>query len=262
MKKLFAYIVALGLVATLAWAPPATAYYKVQIVELSAYTISGGIPIYKEIPNGSKLTVSCSYQLVAGVGEVDPESSFRVVISDNGVIKDSILQEVVTSTTVRKRVTSYTVIGPGPHTIKCQVFDELYLGGKLTQKTLSDEMTVSVNVVADKGKPIQDTKWPTAPIIVTPGENQKVLAPVKILVKPLNPLDKNCTDNGVLRLSKEKKGPKKLSSALPFKNCKPEGAIWELDLVPGVYQIRAKHTNKKYNFESDWSAWRTLEVVK
>jgi hypothetical protein len=261
MKKIPAYIIVLGLVATLAWAPLAAAYYKVQIVELSAYTISGGIPIYKEIPNGSKLTVSCSYQLVAGVGKVDPDSNFRVVISDNGVVKDSTLQEVISSTTVRKRVTSYTVIGPGPHTIKCQVFDELYSGGKLTQKTLSDEMTVSVNVVADKGKPIQDTKWPTAPIIVTPGQNQKVLAPVKILVKPRDP-NKNCTDNGVLMLSKEKKGPKKLSKPLPFKSCKPEGSIWELDLVPGEYQIRAKHTNKKYNFESDWSDWVTFEVVK
>jgi hypothetical protein len=260
MKKILAYIVVLGLVATLAWVTPAAAYYKVQIVELSAYTISGGIPIYKEIPNGSKLTVSCSYQLVAGVGKVDPGSSFRVVISDNGVVKDSTLQAEVT-TKVLKRVTSYTVIGPGPHTIKCQVFDELYSGGKLTQKTLSDEMTVSVNVVADKGKPIQDTKWPTAPIIVTPGENQKVLSPVKILVKPRNP-DKKCTDNGVLWLSKGKQGPKKLSGPIPTKNCKPEGAIWELDLIPGVYQVKAKHTNKKYNFESDWSDWVTFEVIK
>ena len=105
--------------------------------------------------------------------------------------------------------------------------------------------------------PHKADKWPTAPFIVTPGQNQKVLAPVKILVKPRDPY-KNCTDNGLLVLSKHSK---KLSSLLPSKNCKPEGAIWELDLVPGVYEIRAAHTNKKYNFESDWSDWVTFEIV-
>jgi hypothetical protein len=108
---------------------------------------------------------------------------------------------------------------------------------------------------------VQETKWPTGPFIVTPGQNYKVLTPVKILVKPRDP-GKNCTDHGVLWLRSEAKDRKVLSKPLPSKNCGPEGAIWALDLTPGLYQIRAHHTNTKYNFASDWSEGVTFEVIK
>jgi len=237
MKKILAYIVVLGLVATLAWVTPAAAW---KITSLS--TKPSG-----EIPDGSKLIVTCSYEREP---LFDLEDQYaQLLISDNGTVKDSI--GITGSDT---RGISYNIQGGGSHAIKCKIA----VKGPKGEPMLSPEKTVYVTVTTKK---ITEAKWPTAPFIVTPGENQKVLARVKILVKPRDPY-KNCMDNGVLWLSKEKQGPKKLSGSIPTKNCKPEGAIWELDLIPGVYQVKAKHTNKKYNFESDWSDWVTFEVVK
>jgi hypothetical protein len=245
MKKILAYIVALGLIATLAWAPPAAAW---KITSLS--TNPSG-----EVQDGSKLIVICSFEKEP---LFDLENQYaQIVISDNGIVKDS-----VGITDSDSRGTYYNIQGVGSHAIKCKIA----VKGPQGEPMLSPEKTVFITVTATAKKPgegtkPQEAKWSTAPFIVTPGQNQKVLAPVKILVKPRDP-NKNCTDNGVLWLSKEKQGPKKLSGPIPTKNCKPEGAIWELDLIPGVYQVKAKHTNKKYNFASDWSDWVTFEVIK
>jgi len=153
----------------------------------------------------------------------------------------------------------WTVKGPGTHTFECKVeFSDSTALYNAKEPDYNNNRKSAYVIVSH---PVQTSKWPTSPIIVTPGENQKVLPPVKILVKPRDPY-KNCTDNGVLTLSKEKKGPKVLSKPLPSQNCKPEGAIWELDLMPGIYQVRAKHTNNQYNFTSDWSDWVTFEVLK
>lgn len=114
--------------------------------------------------------------------------------------------------------------------------------------------------------PHKADKWPTAPIIVTPGQNQKVSGG-NIVVKPYNPWLSHCADGGYISLDWQYldkatstwKRITKLSS--PWK-CAPEGSTKDISgMKPGLYKVSAMETNGKYNFKSDWSAWVTFEIV-
>jgi hypothetical protein len=256
-------ILALGLVmskATLS-SGAAIGYYDFKIDKMSTGP-KGKADSYKE---GETVNITCYWSAtkVSAMGSVGTGYGF---ISDSYQGKTTVIWETplpfgdeVINLPKDHFSAPWTAKGPGIHTFECKVefTDSTALYKAKEPDYNNNRKTATVNV----SYPVKTSGWPTSPIIVTPEENQKVLAPVKILVKPRDPY-KNCTDNGVLMLSKEKKGPKLLSKPLPSKNCKPEGAIWELDLNPGVYQIRAKHTNNKYNFASDWSNWVTFEVLK
>lgn len=253
--------VLLALVADMAWVTPAAAVQRWKITGLSVKPDPTLINEFKTLSymDYDKLTVKCSYKQDMVEQPTDKgEAIPMITISDNGVKKDSI---TVTAWQGDTRTIHYNVSGLGLHHIKCVA--AVFLKNKIIS---IDEKTVIVNVMAKK--PEAGQKWPTAPIIVTPGENQKVSGG-NIVVKPYNPVLSHCADGGVFSLdwqyldkstSTWKRIPPKLSSLW---KCVPEGSIKDISyLKPGLYKVSAQEHNGKHKFESDWSAWVTFELVK
>lgn len=203
--------------------------------------------------DGEKLTVTCSFKPLTE----QPEKIF-VIISDNGSQKGVgpiyKLGDAYTK--------SYFLNGKGPHDIKCAVvvIDPI---DQAKQKTVIDERTVSIYVVQKK---VQPAEWANNPFIVSPKQNQK-MSGGSLVVKPYAPSQSNCADGGYFSLEWQYmespiagwKPLKRLSS--PWK-CVPDGSTKDLSgMKPGLYKVRAKETNGKYNFESGWSEWVTFELL-
>lgn len=113
--------------------------------------------------------------------------------------------------------------------------------------------------------PNKPATWPTAPIIVTPTEGQKV-AGGAMVIQPMNPGLSKCADGGFFTVKMEHRAAPNaawaggsLQKPLP---CGPQGAQKNLDgLQPGYYRVMAKEGNKN-GFQGAWSAWRSFEVAK
>jgi hypothetical protein len=258
MKKILSCITSgrmsgsiLAIVAVVSWITPAAAYdWKIDSISVKPNLFPA---------EGTVVAIDCSWSR-SGNASDETNGSVRILHSYKGAVNDSIKSMQLSPSSPGGNISaSWVAQDMGDHKISC----EIGFAGKdpLYNSKEPDYANNKKAVVVSVSKKIQDTKWPTAPVIVTPGQNQKVLPPVKVLVKPFSPSDKNCTDNGVLWLSKMSVGPKMLSKPLPSMMCKPEGAVWELNLVPGVYQIKAQLINSKYNFQSDWSGLVTFEVI-
>jgi hypothetical protein len=93
----------------------------------------------KETPDGSKVTVKCSYKMT--LDEID-KNDLQVIISDNGTVKDFVN---VSNGQWQgdSRTTSYNIQGGGTHSVKCVLksINLATLNGKVT-----DEKTVFVTV--------------------------------------------------------------------------------------------------------------------
>jgi hypothetical protein len=211
--------------------------------------------------DGEKLTVSCAPNNPSHYQYKEGEAAATVIISDNGVVKDATGVSGYGSGPDydQPKTISYYVNGPGKHVIKCAVA----VIGKSNENSITAEMNVSVSVMGNKPT---EAKWATAPIIVKPAQNQKVTGG-NIVVQPYDPLLSHCADGGSFSLDWQYlnqststwQSINKLSSLW---KCVPGGSTKDISAMkPGLYKVRAKETNGKYNFESDWSAWVTFELV-
>ena len=143
IKGLRMTAIAMTLTASMTWAAPEAAANIWKVTSLSV------TPGPEDIPDGSKVTVKCSFKTV--LQELD-KNDLQVTISDNGTIKDFVN---VSSGQWRgdTRTTSYNIQGGGAHAIKCALksIDLATLKGKVT-----DEKTVSVTV---KTKSVTPGEW-------------------------------------------------------------------------------------------------------
>jgi hypothetical protein len=210
--------------------------------------------------DGEKLTVSCYPNNPSHYVYKEGEAAATVIISDNGVVKDATGVSGYGSDWDDPKTISYYVNGPGKHVIKCAVS---VMVGKSNEWSIAGEMSVTISVMGNKPA---ETKWPTAPIIVKPAQNQKVSGG-NIVVQPYNPLLSHCADGGFISLDWQYldqststwQSINKLSS--PWK-CVPGGSTKDISgMKLGLYKVRAKETNGKYKFASDWSAWVTFELM-
>ena len=206
--------------------------------------------------DGEKLTVSCTPDNPSHYQYKEGEAAATLIISDNGVVKDATGVSGYGDT----KTISYYVNGPGKHVIKCAVSVMI---GKSNEWSTAAEMSVSVSVMGNKPA---ETKWATAPIIVKPTQNQKVIGG-NIVVQPYAPSVSHCADGGSFSLDWQYldeststwKSIRKLSSLW---KCVPGGSTKDISgMKPGLYKVRAKETNGKYKFESEWSAWVTFELL-
>lgn len=237
------------------WAAPAVAVERWKITGLSVKPDPTHVNEFNQLSymDHDKLTVKCSYEMIEGGLQ---DEVVTLIISDNGVVKQS---NGVTEWQGDTKAVSYNISGLNLHHIKCMVVVSLNNGKKIS----SDEKTVIVNVMA--GKPAA-SKWPTAPIIVTPKQNQKVSGG-NIKVKPYNPWLSHCADGGIISLDwqyldKSTSTWKPINKLSALWKCVPEGSIKDISgMNPGSYKVRAMETNTKYKFTSDWSDWVTFEIV-
>lgn len=259
----------LALVVGMAWATPAGAYdwrIKSMLVN-SAPRITGE---KLTVAEGSTLSIECSWSRSGSPSdETSGQAKINHRISEKGmwgttwVIKSIKLSPSMSSGNISGQ---WVAQGIGLHQILCEIGftgkDPLY---KAKEPNYSDDLQYVIVDVAPVKK-VEEGKWPTAPIIVTPGQNQKVSGG-NIVVKPNNPSLSHCADGGYISLDWQYldtststwKRITKLSS--PWK-CVPEGSTKDISyLKPGLYKVSAKETNGKHNFASDWSAWVTFEVV-
>ena len=132
MKALGMTMIAMTLVASMACVAREAAADVWKVTNLSV------TPGPTDIPDGSKVTIKCSYKKV--LTEIDKED-LRVTLSDNGSIKDFV--HVSSTTDHDSRTTSYNIQGKGTHAIKCLLssVDLATLKSKVT-----DEKIVSVTV--------------------------------------------------------------------------------------------------------------------
>jgi hypothetical protein len=243
----------LALVAVAIWAAPAAAYdWRIDSISVKPKLFAA---------EGTTLTIECPW---SRSGSPSDETSGSVNINDSykGMKTTTKSEKLSPSSSGGTIKGLWAAQGMGDHTISCEVGfagkDPLY---KSKEPNYANNTKSIVVQVALK---VQDAKWPTAPIIVTPGENQKVSGG-NIVVKPYNPWLSKCADGGYISLDWQYldtstwKPIKKLSS--PWK-CVPEGSTKDISgMKPGLYKVRAKETNGKHNFASGWSAWVTFEIV-
>jgi hypothetical protein len=92
----------------------------------------------KEAPDGSKVTVKCSYTMTLNEKDQD---DLQVIISDNGAVKNFV--NVSSAGPGSSHTTSYNIQGGGTHSVKCALksINLATLKGKVT-----DEKTVTVTV--------------------------------------------------------------------------------------------------------------------
>lgn len=166
MERLRITAIIMGLGACITWAAPEVAADIWKVTGLSVTPTSG------EVPDGSKVTVKCSYKMT--LEEID-KNDLQVTVSDNGVVKDTVN---VAGWHNDSRTVSYNIQGGGVHGIKCALRSvNLSTGaGKVT-----DEKTVSITVKTNSLKP---GEWAPQP---TPRANIKDQKPGNVQAVP-NPV--------------------------------------------------------------------------
>lgn len=248
----------LALVAVAIWAAPAAAYdWRIDSISVKPKLFAA---------EGTTLTIECPWSR-SGTPSDETSGAVTILHSYKEKVNFHIKQIKLSPSSSGGNINAqWMAQGMGDHTISCEVG----FAGKdpLYKSKEPDYANNKKSVVVQVAKKVQEAVWPTAPIIVTPGQNQKVSGG-NIVVKPYNPWLSHCADGGFFSLdwqyldkstSTWKPIKKKLSSLW---KCVPEGSIKDISyLKPGLYKVSAKETNGKYKFESDWSAWVTFELVK